>query len=103
MMKSAVKRLIRDEKGQLSLALILLVVGGLIITPLLGLMSTGLITGQAYENTMHVLYAADAGVEDGLWQIKHDGLAGFANYTEYDYYDYSGHQWHYLNAIQILV
>jgi len=108
-MKSAVKRLIRDEKGQtLIMALILLAVGGLIITSLLGLMSTGLLTGQVYEDTMHVLYAADAGVEDGLWQIKNDQLSIlFPNppppdgdgYDEYAYFDYDpSYKWEYYLA-----
>jgi hypothetical protein len=91
-MKSGVKRLIRDEKGQLNIVLILLIVGGLIITPLLGLMGTGLLTGEAYEDTMHALYAADAGVEDALWRIKNVELAEFLGYyDEYDYYN----QWLY--------
>jgi len=69
--KTIVKRLIRDEKGQvLIMALILLIVGGLIIAPLLGLMSTGLLAGQVYEKKMDELYAADAGVEDAIWKIQ---------------------------------
>ena len=72
-MKIAVKRLIRDEKGQtLILALILLIVGGLIMTPLLAYMSTGLITGEVYERRTAELYAADAGVEDAIWKILND-------------------------------
>jgi len=70
-MKIAVKRLIRDEKGQtLILILILLVVGGLIMTPLLAYMSTGLIAGEVYERRAAELYAADAGVEDAIWKIQ---------------------------------
>ena len=70
-MKIAVKRLIRDEKGQtMIMALVLLVVGGLIMTPLLAYMSTGLITGEVYERKTAELYAADAGVEDACWQLK---------------------------------
>jgi len=70
-MKIAVKRLIRDEKGQtLILTLVLLVVGGLITASLLAYMSTGLITGEVYERKTAELYAADAGVEDALWQLK---------------------------------
>jgi len=86
-MKIAVRRLIREEKGQaLVLVLILLVVGGLVIAPLLDFMGTGLKVGKdVYEDKMYETYAADAGVEDGLWQIRHDGLAGFAGYDEYDY------------------
>jgi len=49
---------------------ILLLVGGLIITPLLGFMSTGLIVGQTYEKKTTELYATDAGVEDALNKIK---------------------------------
>jgi len=70
-MKIAVKRLIRDEKGQtMIMALVLLVVGGLIMAPLLAYMSTGLITGEVYERRMAELYAADAGVEDAIWKIQ---------------------------------
>jgi len=104
-MKIAVKRLLRDEKGQtLILALILLTLGGLVITTLLGLMGTGLITGQVYQDKMNELYAADAGVEDGLWQIKNDQLCIlFPNppappdgYDEYAYFDYDpSYKWEY--------
>ena len=71
-MKTVVKGAIRNEKGNvLILVLILLVVGGLILTPLLGLMSTGLLAGQVYEKKMDEYYAADAGVEDAIWKIMH--------------------------------
>jgi len=74
-MKDMAKRLIRDEKGAaLALALVLLVVGGLILTPLLGLMSTGLMAGQVYERKAHEYYAADAGVEDAIWMIKYESI-----------------------------
>ena len=70
-MKSIMKEAIRNEKGHaLTLVLILLVVGGLILTPLLGLMSTGLVSGQVYERKTDELYGADAGVEDACWQLK---------------------------------
>jgi hypothetical protein len=71
-MKITVKGTMRDEKGAvLIMVLVLLVVGGLILTPLLGLMSTGLLSGQVYENKMKEYYAADAGIEDALWKIQH--------------------------------
>ena len=74
-MKTSVKRAIRDEKGSvLILVLVLLVVGGLILTPLLGLMSTGLLAGQVYEKKTAELYAADAGVEDAIWRIQSNNL-----------------------------
>jgi len=81
-MKTFNKGAIRDEKGQvLILALVLLVVGGLILTPLLGLMSTGLLAGQVYEKKMDELYAADAGVEDAIWRIKTNNLTFVNNYS----------------------
>ena len=75
-MRTIIKRAIRNEKGSvLPLVLILLVVGGLILTPLLGLMSTGLMAGQVYEKKAHEYYAADAGVEDAIWRIKSESIA----------------------------
>lgn len=73
-MKMIMKGAIRDQKGAavLTLVLILLVVGGLILAPLLGLMSTGLVSGQVYEEKMDLYYAADAGVEDAIWKIQYD-------------------------------
>jgi hypothetical protein len=97
-MKIAVKRLIRDEKGQtMILALILLLVGGLIVTPLLAFMSTGLIAGEVYEKRAAELYAADAGVEDAVWKIQHqvdevqELSCGSSNHTwSYDISDVNG-------------
>ena len=69
-MKTTAKNVIREESGKiLILVLVLLVVGGLLLTPLLGLMSTGLVAGQVYEKKAAELYAADAGVEDAIWRI----------------------------------
>jgi hypothetical protein len=74
-MKTFVNRAIRDERGAaLALTLVLLVVGGLILTPLLGLMSTGLVSGQVYEKKTDELYAADAGVEDAIWRIQTNNI-----------------------------
>jgi hypothetical protein len=76
-MRKILNKPIRDEKGQaLLIVLILLLVGGLIIAPLLGYMSTGLKAGKIHEERMQELYAADAGVEDALYKIK-------SNYTPF--------------------
>ena len=76
-----------NEKGQaLILVLILLLLGGLMIPPLLAYMSTGLKTGQVFERKTEELYAADAGVEDAICQIKYDHLITmFPAYHPYDY------------------
>jgi hypothetical protein len=79
-MKNIMKGAIRDEKGYVLITvLILLVVGGLILAPLLGLMSTGLLAGQVYEKKTDELYAADAGVEDAIWRIQTNNLTFDAN------------------------
>jgi len=71
-MKGIMKRAIIEEEGNVFiLVLVLLVLGGLVLTPLLGLMSTGLMSGQVYEKKTAELYAADAGVEDAIWKIMH--------------------------------
>ena len=70
-MKTIPNKLVRSEEGYaLLLALILLLVGSLIITPLLGFMSTGLIASQVHEKQTMELYAADAGVEDAIWKMQ---------------------------------
>lgn len=70
-MKTIPNKLARSEEGYaLLLALILLLLGSLIITPLLGFMSTGLVVGQMHEKRAMELYAADAGVEDAIWKIQ---------------------------------
>jgi len=75
-MKRFVKRIARQEKGHgLDLVLTLLGLGGLIMAPLLGLTSTGLLAGRVYEENTHELYAADAGVEYGIWHLQQGGSA----------------------------
>jgi hypothetical protein len=93
-MKITAKRLIKDEKGQaLLITLLFLVIGSLLITPTLNLMGTGIKSGRVYEQKIDELYAADAGVEDALWNIRYDFVEDLlgAGYDEYDYstaYDY---------------
>jgi hypothetical protein len=86
-MKGMWKKLKRDEKGQaLIIVIILLVLGGLIIAPLLGFMSSGLVAGQVYEVNMEGLYAADSGIEDACWKLMRgqtpEGDQPFCNLTD---------------------
>jgi hypothetical protein len=93
-MKITAKRLIRDEKGQaLLITLLFLAIGSLLITPTLDLMGTGINSGRIYEQKIDEIYAADAGIEDALWNIRYDFVEDLlgAGYDEYDYstvYDY---------------
>ena len=54
--------------------LIFLLLGSLMLVPALDHVSTALKTGVKYEKKTDALYAADSGIEDGIWQIKYDGL-----------------------------
>jgi hypothetical protein len=90
MRKRTLNKLIRDEKGQaLILVLVLMVLGGIVLAPMLAYMSTGLKLGkEVYEKRMELFYAADSGIEDGLWQIKYEQLADLFG-GSYDPYNYS--------------
>jgi hypothetical protein len=76
-MKRTLNKLIKGEKGQaLILVLVLMVLGGIVLAPLLAYMSTGLKIGkEVYEERMYGQYAADAGVEDALYKIRTDDPA----------------------------
>jgi hypothetical protein len=90
-LKKMLTHLGKNESGQgaLAIVIILLMLGAIIITPLLVFMNTGLKAGGVYESKLQEFYAADAGVEDGLWQIKNDKLSTlFASYP-YDPYNYT--------------
>ena len=91
------RRISRKEDGAaFILVLILLLVGGLIIAPLLAFMGTGLKTGQVFEAKTRTLYAADAGIEDGLWNIKYDKMQAFPDYDELAFYQNDpSYEWSY--------
>ncbi len=99
MKRKMLKKLIKGEKGQaLLIVLLVILFGSLIFPPMLSYMSSGLKTGrEVFEEGMYLSYAADAGVEDGLWQVKEKQLPNlFANYEKYGYYDYSpSYEWDY--------
>src|SRR5512136_2024124 len=92
-MTTAAKRLARDEKGQAMLvAVILLLMSGLIAAPLLAHVSTGVLTGQVYQTRTAELYAADAGVEDAVWNIqaKTDRVEGLTQCSQSTNYTMTG-------------
>lgn len=75
-MKNSLRKRMRAEEGKvLVLVLAMLVVGGLVLAPLLGLGSTGLASGEVYERRAAELYAADAGVEDAIWKLQNPDVS----------------------------
>jgi hypothetical protein len=93
------KKLIKGEKGQaLLIVLLVILFSGLVLPPLLSYMSSGLKTGrEVFEDKMYLSYAADAGIEDGLWQVKAKQLTNLlTDYEQYAYYDYDpAYEWQY--------
>ena len=70
-MRNILSNFLKNQSGQTALVnmLILVCVGGVVITPLLGFMAMGLKSGQMHEELTEQLYAADSGVEDALFWI----------------------------------
>jgi hypothetical protein len=73
----------KNESGQGALAMVLLflMLGAIILTPLLVFMQTGVKAGRVYESKAQEFYAADAGVEDAIWNITYANLTTPATYT----------------------
>ena len=69
------------------LVLVLLMVASMLITPMLGSMATGAKTDAVSRQNTEELAAADAGIEDGVWQIRYDKELDFPGYSLYDYTD----------------
>ncbi len=80
----------KGEKGQaLILVLAMIAVGSLLIVSLLGFISTGSKSGSLSLNKTNQLYAADAGIQDAIWQVKYDHILNFTSPSAYSPYDYS--------------
>ena len=76
-MKSRLNRknvkLKQDEAGFALLGvLVMLILGGIILVPLLLLMTAGLTSSHVHEGAMLRFYAADVGIEEGIYRVIHD-------------------------------
>jgi Flp pilus assembly pilin Flp len=79
-------KFLNNETGAaLIIVLVLLLLGSLTIVPVLAHVGTALKTGGLYEDKTKRLYAADAGVEDAIWQIKYDALEALSGDPDYAY------------------
>jgi hypothetical protein len=69
------RRMLRRENGQaLPMALVLMVVGVMVTTVILTLTTTNLKTTQVMDQKTRDIYAADAGIDDGLWKVRYNYL-----------------------------
>jgi hypothetical protein len=75
------------ERGvALIMVIILLVLMVILIPSALMFTATGRKVTQVYEKNTKAYYAAEAGIEDGKWQIKYDQIAtALSSYSPYDY------------------
>jgi hypothetical protein len=63
------------EKGQaLPMAIIALAAGALVISPFLSHASSNLLSSRFYDDAISEQYAADSGVEHGIWSLTKGGL-----------------------------
>ena len=71
--KETLCKLLREQNGQaLPIALAMLAIGSLVVTPLLNLTETTLRSGIRDESKMHEHYAANAGIMDGIREVVAD-------------------------------
>ena len=83
MLKQALRKIIKGQKGQvLPIVLILLVLGGLLIVPTLNYASTSLKGHQVVESKTLEFYAADSGIEDALHWLINGKQAGAWTWDE---------------------
>ncbi len=68
------KRPLRGQSGFSTLVtvLVIMAVGALLITPLLALVVTGQRAGTTHNAIKDRLYAADTGIQDGMWRVLND-------------------------------
>jgi hypothetical protein len=87
--KKILRKINTGESGQiLILVLVFMVVGSIILVPLLSFMATGARSGEVFETKTEELYAADAGIQDAVWQVssgKVNKLTSPSHYSQYDY------------------
>ncbi len=86
--RPTLKKFKKNENGAiLLLTMVFMIIVTLMLVPLLTFSTTGIKTGNTFDDKADALYAADAGIEDAKWQIKYDQLSG--KFGTYDHYDYS--------------
>ena len=68
-------KLVRSQRGQATLAivLILMLIGGILIPPTLSLATTSLTASRHGEELLKERYASDAAAEYAIWALSHNG------------------------------
>jgi Tfp pilus assembly protein PilX len=71
-MKMCILKFINKQQtgAALVIVMIMMALGGLMVVPLMNWMTSGMKTVQMYDNQNDLLYAADGGIQKGLWKIS---------------------------------
>ncbi len=94
-LKPVIGRIAANESGMvLQMVLGLFLLASLVILPLTGFVSTGLKSSPIYEDKKKEYYAADAGIQDAVLQIRYGYLKTIFVNPAYSLYDY-GTVWEY--------
>jgi len=74
--KRILRRLTKGESGAAPLmaVLIMLVAGATILVPLMGFIYSGTTQSRMHQSKTHTYYAADSGIEDGMWRVSNEDL-----------------------------
>ena len=74
--KRTVKDLLRGQSGFSTLVtvLVIMAVGAIVITPVLAFVVTGQRAGTIHKETTHRFYAADTGIQDGMYKVTSGDL-----------------------------
>ncbi len=82
------KRAARNEKGAaMALVLVFMALAALVVPPVLSYVSTGFKTSMIYEDNTRQLYAAESGINDGIWYARYDDFSSIfgSSYKQYDF------------------
>jgi hypothetical protein len=74
--KRTAKRLLRGQSGFSTLVtvLVIMALGAIVITPVLAFVVTGQRAGATHKETTHRYYAADTGIQDGMYKVSSGDL-----------------------------
>ena len=74
--KRTAMRMLRGQSGFSTLVtvLVILALGAIVITPVLAFVVTGQRAGSTHKETTHRYYAADTGIQDGMWKVTSGDL-----------------------------
>ncbi len=71
----------------MALVLVFMALATLVVPPVLSYVGTGFKTGMIFEDNTRQIYAAESGINDGIWYARYDNFSTVfgSSYQEYDF------------------